>query len=109
MLATWGSHQELPTEMIRALQESGNVPWGGFHHGRLVAHRPVVGDLHVLSPVERHPPATQVQIAARIDDALAKRVRMVTDRKRDPFAVSISQLIQRGVELALQELESKRK
>lgn len=38
MLATWGSHQELPTEMIRALQESGNVPWGGFHHGRMIGY-----------------------------------------------------------------------
>lgn len=28
MLATWGEHQLLPREEIRALAESGNVPWG---------------------------------------------------------------------------------
>lgn len=50
----------------------------------------------------------ETQIAARIPDDLAKRVRQVTDRKRDPYAVSISQLIERGVELALRELEAKR-
>ena len=51
----------------------------------------------------------QTQIAARISNDLATRVRKVTDRKQDPFAVSISQLIERGVELALKELEQKRK
>jgi predicted GNAT superfamily acetyltransferase len=36
MLATWGQHQVLPRELLRALQESGNVPWGAYQHGRLV-------------------------------------------------------------------------
>jgi predicted GNAT superfamily acetyltransferase len=30
MIATWGNHQLLPREMIRALAESGNVPYGAF-------------------------------------------------------------------------------
>jgi predicted GNAT superfamily acetyltransferase len=38
MLATWGRHQELPREVIRALQESGNTPWGAFHNGRIVGY-----------------------------------------------------------------------
>jgi predicted GNAT superfamily acetyltransferase len=38
MLATWGDHQEVPRELIRALQESGNIPWGAFHHGRMVGY-----------------------------------------------------------------------
>ena len=38
MVATWGNHQELPRELIRALQGSGNVPWGALHNGRLVGY-----------------------------------------------------------------------
>jgi predicted GNAT superfamily acetyltransferase len=38
MLSTWGAHQEVPRELIRALQESGNVPWGALHNGRLVGY-----------------------------------------------------------------------
>ena len=30
MIATWGEHQLLPREMIRALGDSGNTPWGAF-------------------------------------------------------------------------------
>ena len=30
MIATWGEHQLLPREMIRALSDSGNTPWGAF-------------------------------------------------------------------------------
>jgi predicted GNAT superfamily acetyltransferase len=30
MIATWGAHQLLPRELIRALQHSGNVPYGAF-------------------------------------------------------------------------------
>jgi predicted GNAT superfamily acetyltransferase len=30
MIATWGAHQLIPRELIRALQESGNVPYGAF-------------------------------------------------------------------------------
>jgi predicted GNAT superfamily acetyltransferase len=30
MIATWGNHQLLPREMIRALADSGNVPYGAW-------------------------------------------------------------------------------
>jgi predicted GNAT superfamily acetyltransferase len=36
MVSTWGVTAELPREVIRALQESGNVPWGAFSSGRIV-------------------------------------------------------------------------
>lgn len=36
MTATWGDNQNLPREMIRALQESGNVPFGAFEGDLLV-------------------------------------------------------------------------
>jgi predicted GNAT superfamily acetyltransferase len=35
MIATWGEHQLLPRELIRALQHSGNVPYGAFLAGEL--------------------------------------------------------------------------
>jgi predicted GNAT superfamily acetyltransferase len=38
MIATWGQHQLLPREVIVALAESGNVPWGAFEGGELVGY-----------------------------------------------------------------------
>src|SRR5437879_788830 len=38
MIATWGEHQLLPREMIVALGESGNVPWGAFDDGELIGY-----------------------------------------------------------------------
>ena len=38
MIATWGNHQLLPREMIRALAESGNVPWGAFVGDEMVGY-----------------------------------------------------------------------
>lgn len=38
MAATWGGHQLLPTEMIIALAESGNVPWGAFDRGGMIGY-----------------------------------------------------------------------
>jgi predicted GNAT superfamily acetyltransferase len=35
-LATWGDAQLVPREMLRALAESGNVPWGAFEGTSLV-------------------------------------------------------------------------
>jgi predicted GNAT superfamily acetyltransferase len=35
MIDTWGEHQLLPRELIRALQHSGNVPYGAFVAGEL--------------------------------------------------------------------------
>ena len=38
MIATWGAHQLLPREEIRALGLSGNVPWGAFDDDELIGY-----------------------------------------------------------------------
>jgi len=38
MTATWGEFQRIPRELIRALQESGNVPYGAFSGSELVGY-----------------------------------------------------------------------
>lgn len=38
MIATWGPHQLLPREVIRALQGSGNVPVGAFRDGEMIGY-----------------------------------------------------------------------
>ena len=38
MIATWGNHQLLPRETLRALGESGNVPWGAFDGDDLIGY-----------------------------------------------------------------------
>jgi len=38
MIDTWGEHQLVPREMLRALPESGNVPYGAFDGGRIVGY-----------------------------------------------------------------------
>jgi len=38
MTATWGDHQTIPREMIRALGESGNVPYGAFAEQELIGY-----------------------------------------------------------------------
>jgi len=38
MIATWGEHQLVPREMIRALAESGNVPYGASVGDRLLGY-----------------------------------------------------------------------
>jgi predicted GNAT superfamily acetyltransferase len=38
MIDTWGEHQLLPREVLRALPESGNVPIGAFVDGRMAAY-----------------------------------------------------------------------
>jgi predicted GNAT superfamily acetyltransferase len=38
MTATWGEHQLLPREMIRALGDSGNTPWGAFDDEELIGY-----------------------------------------------------------------------
>jgi predicted GNAT superfamily acetyltransferase len=65
MIATWGNHQLLPRETIRALGESGNVPWGAFDGDDLIGYvldwvGVDAGGLHVHShmlaamPARRH-------------------------------------------------------
>lgn len=38
MIATWGAHQLVPREMIRALAESGNTSWGAWDDDRLIGY-----------------------------------------------------------------------
>jgi predicted GNAT superfamily acetyltransferase len=38
MIATWGEHQLIPREMLRALPESGNVPVGAFSDAWMVGY-----------------------------------------------------------------------
>jgi predicted GNAT superfamily acetyltransferase len=38
MVATWGEHQLVPREMIRALADSGNIPYGAFRSDELVGY-----------------------------------------------------------------------
>lgn len=38
MISTWGEHQLLPRELVRALMDSGNEPWGAFDGERLVGY-----------------------------------------------------------------------
>lgn len=38
MIATWGEHQLLPREMIRALADCGNVPYGAFDGTELIGY-----------------------------------------------------------------------
>lgn len=38
MIATWGEHQLLPREMIRALGDSGNTPWGAFSGDEMIGY-----------------------------------------------------------------------
>lgn len=38
MIAAWGDHQTIPREMIRALGESGNVPYGAFADAELIGY-----------------------------------------------------------------------
>ena len=35
---TWGDHELMPREMVRALAESGNVPWGAFEGEELIGY-----------------------------------------------------------------------
>lgn len=38
MIATWGNHQLLPREMIRALGDSGNTPYGAWDGDQLIGY-----------------------------------------------------------------------
>lgn len=53
-------------------------------------------------------PKPTVTVGARIPPEIAARLEKATDRSQDPWAPTISQIISRGIELALQEREAKR-
>ena len=38
MRETWGEHDLVPPEMLRALAESGNVPWGAFDADEMIGY-----------------------------------------------------------------------
>ena len=48
------------------------------------------------------------QISVRITTKLYDRLQAVTDQVTDPYATSLSRIIERGIVLALQELEAMR-
>ena len=48
-------------------------------------------------------------VAGRIPRKLAIRLEAVTNRNRDPLAPTVGRIVALGVELALRELEQKRK
>jgi predicted GNAT superfamily acetyltransferase len=89
MIDTWGEHQLVPREMLRALPESGNVPIGAFAEGRMVGY--VLGwagvedrdGLHIHShmlavrPGLRHGGVGYALKLAQRAQALAQGIRMV--------------------------------
>jgi predicted transcriptional regulator len=48
------------------------------------------------------------QITVRLDEELLARLDKVTDAGRNPYAPSKRQVIERGLELALRELEKRK-
>jgi predicted DNA binding CopG/RHH family protein len=48
-------------------------------------------------------------VSIRLPDDLIEAIAKATDKRRDPYAPSITQVIERGVRLALKELERKGK
>ena len=45
------------------------------------------------------------QLNARLSDEMWKRLQKAADKKTNPYAPSMTQIVQRGIDLALQELE----
>jgi predicted DNA-binding protein len=50
---------------------------------------------------------TREQLSIRISEGLNARLRAATDRDKNPYAPSVTQIVERGIELALKELERK--
>ena len=49
-----------------------------------------------------------IQVGARITEELAARIEAATDKMKDPYAPTLSRLIERGIELAIAELTKRR-
>lgn len=60
------------------------------------------GELHTVKP------KPNPMVGTAISTELAGRLSKAADRKRDPYAPTVSQIIVRGIELALSELEKRR-
>lgn len=52
---------------------------------------------------------TKEQLSLRISETLLARLRTAADKARNPYAPSLTQVVERGIELALKELERKAK
>lgn len=52
---------------------------------------------------------TKVPVSLRIDRNLMDRIGKAVDRTRNPYAPTMTQIIERGIELALRELEKRSK
>ena len=50
-----------------------------------------------------------IQIGIRISEELKKRLDRATSRERDPYAPTLTQVVERGLELALKEFEERRR
>lgn len=50
---------------------------------------------------------TREQLSLRLPDDLLARLRAAADRDKNPYAPSITQIVERGIELSLRELERK--
>jgi uncharacterized protein YfbU (UPF0304 family) len=44
----------------------------------------------------------------RVDSVLLERARKLSDKDRNPYAPTLIQIVERGLELALRELEKKK-
>jgi hypothetical protein len=51
----------------------------------------------------------KTQIAIRLDSSLLARARRVSDKENNPYAPTLIQVIERGLELALREIEKKKR
>lgn len=47
-------------------------------------------------------------LGTRVREDQYRRLKQETDRRTDPYAPTISQIIQRGIDLALQEIDQMR-
>ncbi len=47
-------------------------------------------------------------ITARISNELLARLKKASDKRKNPYAPTITQIIERGLDLALSELETKK-
>jgi hypothetical protein len=50
----------------------------------------------------------KVQIGFRLDAELVDRARLATDKDKNPYAPTLTQIVERGLELALRELDKKK-
>lgn len=52
---------------------------------------------------------TKSPVTFRIEDGLLERLKKATSDNNDPYAPTQVQIVERGIELALKEIEAKKK